>query len=260
MTGDTMKTSLTEDDQGRFAPPPEAAGNTYVPGEGLWDQHRRRVRETLAEIPLFGGLSADALASLACRGFVRTFPRNTIVIHEGDQTDSLHVILSGRVKVFLSDEDGRQIDLGQLRRGEYFGELAAMDDAPRSASVQTLELTRCMVISKTAFDECLNEYPAMAVTLIDELSRRFRGLTANVKSLALMDVYGRVARTLLELAIEQDDGTLVVPYKLTQQELANMVGASREMVSRILKDLSTGGYVTIRNRTITIQEKLPPAW
>lgn len=255
-----MKTSLGSNDQGTIVPPAAPDSNGYHPGEGLWDQHRRRVCETLAEIPLFSSLNTEALASLARRGFVRTFPRNTIIIHEGDQTDSLHVILSGRVKVFLSDEDGRQVDLGQLGRGEYFGELAAMDDAPRSASVQTLELTRCMVISKEAFYESLKENPAMAVLLIDELSRRFRGLTANVKSLALLDVYGRVARTLLNLATEQEDGTMVVPRKMTQQELANMVGASREMVSRILKDLSTGGYVTIRNKTITIQEKLPPAW
>lgn len=230
------------------------------PAQGLWEQHRSRVQQTLAQMPLFEGIDDNALATLAYRGIIRSFPRQTIIIHEGDQTDSLYVILSGQVSVFVSDEDGRQMDLGRLSRGDYFGELAVLDHAPRCASIKSLELTRCMVISRAAFYDCLHENPAMAVSLIDELTRRFRRLTGNAKSLALMDVYGRVAHTLLSLATEREDGTLVIPGKMTQQELANRVGASREMVSRILKDLSNGGYVTIRNKTITIQEKLPPAW
>jgi len=214
----------------------------------------------LENVPLFQGLSKTDMAALSSHAVIRTHKKNTIVIHEGDHSDSLYVILAGRVRIFLSDEDGKEVDLNILCPGEYFGELAALDNFPRSASVITLEECRFTVVSKKEFDSCLTKNPQIAVRIIDELSARFRSMTENVKSLALMDVYGRVARTLINLAAESDDGKLVIKQKLTQQDLANMVGASREMVSRILKDLTKGGYITVKNKYITIQEKLPHAW
>ena len=213
----------------------------------------------LRNVSLFADLSDDDIDTISTLTATRTFPKNTIIISEGDHSDSLYAILSGKVKVFLSDDEGKEIILNIQGPGEYFGELALLDDAPRSASVMTLEESRMAVISKQAFDDCLSKNPELSLRVIRGLSARLRSLTENVKSLALMDVYGRVARTLLELAEPQGD-VLVISQRLTQRDIASMVGASREMVSRILKDLSTGGYITIKNKNITINEKLPPGW
>lgn len=213
----------------------------------------------LRKVSLFSDLSEAELQSISSVTAVRTYPKNTIIISEGDNSDSLYAILSGKVKVYLSDDEGREIIINIQGAGEYFGELALLDDSPRSASVMTLEETRLAVISKSAFEECLTKHPELGLRIIRELSARLRHLTQNVKSLALMDVYGRVARTLLDMAEPAGD-KLEIRQKLTQRDIASMVGASREMVSRILKDLSTGGYITIQNKTITINEKLPPGW
>jgi CRP/FNR family cyclic AMP-dependent transcriptional regulator len=213
----------------------------------------------LRKVSLFSDLSEAELQSISNVTAVRTYPKNTIIISEGDNSDSLYAILSGKVKIYLSDDEGREIIINIQGAGEYFGELALLDDAPRSASVMTLEETRLAVISKSAFEECLTKHPELGLRIIRELSARLRHLTQNVKSLALMDVYGRVARTLLDMA-EPSGDKLEIRQKLTQRDIASMVGASREMVSRILKDLSTGGYITIQNKTITINEKLPPGW
>jgi CRP/FNR family cyclic AMP-dependent transcriptional regulator len=171
----------------------------------------------------------------------------------------MYVVLNGKVKVYLSDDEGKEIIINILKEGDYFGELALLDESPRSASVMTLEDCKFAVLSKLAFDECLTSNPEIALQVIRGLSARLRYLTENVKSLALMDVYGRVARTLLEMA-EDQNGVQVINQKLTQRDIASMVGASREMVSRILKDLSVGGYITIESKSITINEKLPHGW
>jgi len=213
----------------------------------------------LNAVPLFAGLPESDLQAISSLSVTRQFPKNTLVICEGDHSDSLYVILSGKVKVFLNDEDGREVTLNLQGPGEYFGELALLDEAPRSASVITVEETRLAVLAKSAFDQCMEKNPKMALQVTRGLARRLRELTENVRSLALMDVYGRVARTLLELA-EERDGKLVVTQRLTQRDIASMVGASREMVSRILRDLTRGGYITTRNRVITINERLPAAW
>jgi CRP/FNR family cyclic AMP-dependent transcriptional regulator len=213
----------------------------------------------LGKVSLFEGLPEENLKALADLATIRTFPKNTIIISEGDDSDSMYVVLSGQVKVYLSDDEGKEIILNILKDGDYFGELALLDEAPRSASVMTLDDCKLAVLAKTAFDECLKANPAIALQVIKGLSARLRYLTENVKSLALMDVYGRVARTLLEMA-EHEGDVQVIKQKLTQRDIASMVGASREMVSRILKDLSLGGYITIENKKITINEKLPPGW
>jgi CRP/FNR family cyclic AMP-dependent transcriptional regulator len=196
---------------------------------------------------------------LSDNGVTRNYPKNVVLITEGDRSDSFYVILSGKVKVFLSDEHGKEVQLNTQGPGEYFGELALIDQAPRSASVMTLEPSQLAVVSRQDFQRCLAENPDIAVELISFLVSRVRSLTESVKNLALLDVYGRVARTLLNLSSEQDD-QLVIKERLTHQEIANRVGASREMVSRIMKDLCTGGYIQIRDHKIFIQEKLPPGW
>lgn len=200
----------------------------------------------------------DELTTLARAGGIKAYPKGTIVVSEGDETDAFYVILQGRVKVFASDEDGKEIVLATQRAGECFGEIV-LDGGPRSASVMTLEPAKFAVIPHARFREFLHEHPAFAAQLVEKLAERVRGLTATVKSLALMDVYGRVARLLLDLAVEHE-GRMVVPDKLTQQELANRVGASREMVSRILKDLTLGGYIVAEEGRYVIRRKPPRRW
>jgi CRP/FNR family cyclic AMP-dependent transcriptional regulator len=213
----------------------------------------------LENIALFSGLSESDMAAISNLAVTRSFPKNTLVICEGDTSDSLYMVLSGKVKVFLSDEEGKEVTLNLQGAGEYFGELAILDEAPRSASVITTEDTKLAVLSKSAFEKCMEQHATIALTIMRGLARRLRELTENVRSLALMDVYGRVARLLLEMAEEQD-GKNVIKQRLTQRDIASMVGASREMVSRILRDLSIGGYITIENKIITLNERLPPAW
>jgi len=213
----------------------------------------------LNKLYMFSELAPHETEILTQHSTTRTYPANTILISEGDSTDSLYVVLDGEVKVFASDHHGKEVILNILGQGEYFGELALLDDEPRSASVKTMVPTRVMVITKHDFKNCLAADSEMAYKLIEVLIRQVRALTGNVKNLALLDVYGRVARTLLDLA-ENVDGKMVIEQKLTHQDIADMVGASREMVSRILKDLVSGGYITVESKRYTINEKLPPGW
>jgi CRP/FNR family cyclic AMP-dependent transcriptional regulator len=212
-----------------------------------------------SKIPLFSPLSKQELEVLSAHAVTKSYRPNTILVNEGGEGDSLYVIESGRVKVFLSDEQGREIVINVLGPGEYFGEIALLERSPRSASVITTEASRIAIISRSDFEACLAANPGIAFELIRGLIQRLKAATENVKSLALMDVYGRVARLLLQLA-EDRDGTLVVPQKLTQQEIADRVGSSREMISRILKELKSGGYIDVEGGQIRILEKLPQGW
>jgi CRP/FNR family cyclic AMP-dependent transcriptional regulator len=203
-------------------------------------------------------LTAAELRALSEQGTVKSFQKNAVIVSEGDETESLYVILSGRVKVFVADESGKEIVLGTQGPGEYFGEMV-LDGGPRSASVMTLEPSRFVVIPKRNVRDFLRGQPEFAIRLIEKLIHRSRALTASVKNLALMDVYGRVARLLLDLA-EDDGGTLVIREKLTQQDIASRVGASREMVSKILNDLATGGYLSVSHKRITLHRAPPRHW
>jgi len=196
---------------------------------------------------------------LARRGQVRNIARNAVFIHEGEKGESLYVILSGRVKVFVADEDGREMVLDFHGPGDYVGEMA-LDGKPRSASVIAVEPAVCSVLTRDALRSAIASNPDVAMNLIGTLIERARIATDNVRNLALMDVYGRVARLLLSLAVEQPDGKMIVPERLTQQDIADRVGASRDMVSRIFKDLTIGGYVTVADRQITLNRKPPPRW
>lgn len=210
----------------------------------------------LENVPLFSGLAAEALAEIELHGSLKSFKKNAIIIKQDDESYSLYVILSGRVKVFVSGEDGREVVLNHQAAGDYFGDLALIDKQPRVASVMTTEASKLMIISRDDFLTCLSRNPEIAINLIKPMTRRMRMLAQNVSSLALMDVYGRVARILLQQA-EENDGELVTG-RITQQEIADMVGASRAMVSRILKDLKAGGYISIHRKCVTIHRQLPP--
>jgi len=212
----------------------------------------------LENVPLFAGLSKEALAEVEQHGSIKSFRKGAIVINQDDETYSLYVILSGSVKVFISGEDGREAVLNHQSTGDYFGDLALIDKQPRVASVMTTEPSTFMIISRENFLTCLSRNPEIAINLIKPMTERMRMLAQNVSSLALLDVYGRVARILLQQSHEEN-GEMVTD-RLTQQEIADMVGASRAMVSRILTDLKAGGYISVDRKRITIHQKLPQRW
>jgi CRP/FNR family transcriptional regulator, cyclic AMP receptor protein len=195
---------------------------------------------------------------LAALGRLRSYPKNTVFITEGDSSDSVFVVLSGRVKIFLSDSEGHEMILDMQGPGEYVGEMA-LDGKPRSASVMTMEPTAFSVVGRDPIREAIRHNPDFALDMISKIIDRARLATNSVKDLALLDVYGRVARLLLNMAVETD-GKLAIPDKLTQQEIAERVGASRDMVSRIFRDLTAGGYIKVENRMITITKKPPARW
>jgi len=203
-------------------------------------------------------LQHETLRNITATGVVRTFPRNTVLINEGDVGDALYVVLSGRVKVYSSNDAGREFVIDFHGPGEYVGEMT-LDGEPRSASVITVEPTTCAVVNRAQFRDFILAHPDFAMHLIERLIHRVRVTTSNLKSLALSDVYGRLVRLLNALAIERD-GRLVVPEKLTQQDIADRVGASRDMIGKLMKDLVGGGYLAVEERTITILKKLPTGW
>jgi CRP/FNR family cyclic AMP-dependent transcriptional regulator len=203
-------------------------------------------------------LAQDTLRAIAASGVVRHFPKNAVLINEGEHGDSLFILISGKVKVYTSNEAGKEFIIDFHGPGEYVGEMS-LDGAPRSASVMTVEPTACAVVNRAHFREFILAHPDFALHLIEKLIERVRRTTENVKSLALSDVYGRLIRLLHALA-EERDGKLVIPEKLTQQDIAERVGASRDMISRLLKDLVGGGYLAVEDRTITILKRLPTAW
>jgi CRP/FNR family cyclic AMP-dependent transcriptional regulator len=195
---------------------------------------------------------------LATLGRVRSYPKNTVFITEGDSSDAVFVILSGKVKAFVSDSEGHELILNTQGPGDYVGEMA-LDGKARSASVVTLEPSTFSVVQREPLREAIRRNPDFALDMISKVIERAREATDNVKNLALLDVYGRVARLLLNMAVESD-GKLRIPEKITQQEIAERVGASRDMVSRIFRDLTVGGYISVENRIVTINKKPPARW
>jgi len=189
---------------------------------------------------------------------IRRYPKNTIVVSQGDRGETVFFILEGRVKVYVSDDGGDQVVVATQGRGEYFGELS-LDDGLRSASVVTLEPTLLAVVPKALFRELVASEPDLAVQLIGHLIGRVRTLTERVADLALMDVYGRLVKLLHEQSSPRADGARTM-RRLTQQDLAEHVGSSREMVSRIFKELVAGGYVSMTPDEIVVHKVPPRRW
>jgi CRP/FNR family cyclic AMP-dependent transcriptional regulator len=212
----------------------------------------------LERVPLFASLPAADVASVESHSAVRSYRKNTVVVQRGDESASLYVLVEGHARVFLADDHGREVTLNTLGPGDYFGELALLGETARTASVITTEDCRCMVISRAEFLDCLAGQPRIALALIRGLVERVGSLTEQVSKLALRDVYGRVRDTLVEQAREEG-GVLVTP-RLTHNDIAQMVGSSREMVSRVLKDLREGGYVSVNDKRIVLHKKLPERW
>lgn len=211
------------------------------------------------QLQLFETLSLDERKDLATHFVIRQYPKKALIINEGDDTRSLYVILKGKVKIYLADKDGKEVILNTLTTGDYFGEMSLLDDGPRSASVITLEGSQFAVLNKPAFIDCISDNPQISFKIMQELSSRLRALSGNIRSLALMDVYGRVARLLLELAVEQD-GQKIINEKLTQNDIAAHTGASAKMVGRIMQELKKGGYVRKEGQSLIIDKPFPARW
>ncbi len=219
----------------------------------------QNVFSALKEIPFLSGLSDEALNTLASQAKKCQYPKQSHIISEGDESSSLFILLSGKVRVFSSDHEGKEVTLLIQNPISYFGELALLSDEPRSASVTTLEKTTCAVISRSDFKQWLLDKPEIAFGLIQDLASTVRRLTDKVKQLALSNVYERTIQVLQDLAEEEQDCS-VIRNRPTQQELANMVGASREMINKIMKELTKGGYVVVQDKSLRIEKKLPAAW
>jgi CRP/FNR family cyclic AMP-dependent transcriptional regulator len=209
----------------------------------------------LKAVPLFSSFPDDQLRLLAGVVTRKSTPRSTTVIAGGDTTDSLYIVLSGRLKVMMSDADGKEVILSILGPGEFFGEMGLIDDAPRSATVVAIESCELLSIAKRDFKKCLAENFEMTMAVMRGLVRRLREADRKIGSLALLDVYGRVARLLLDMS-ETVEGEKIVTKRLPKQDIAKMIGASREMVSRVMKDLQMGGYIEVRGSNIVLRDTI----
>lgn len=217
------------------------------------------VSRTAAEQEKLIAMLRPGLGRLASRGILRSYRKNTIILNEGEPGDSLFVLLQGQVKVYSTDENGREITYGMIGAGDYFGEMS-LDGGPRSASVMTVEPTLCALVARHAVQQHLAEEPEFAMELVSQVIRRARSATETARQMALLDVYGRVIHTLES---QQGPAATLNPIQLNQithQQIASRVGASREMVSRLLKDLEKGGYVELGIKRITLKKKLPARW
>ncbi|MGZ8267061.1 MAG: Crp/Fnr family transcriptional regulator [Burkholderiales bacterium] len=209
----------------------------------------------LKNVPLFSSFSDQQLATLAPAVQHRRFPRGSYVIRAGEETDALYIILAGRAKVLIPDDDGNEVILSMMGPNDFFGEMGLLDDQPRSASVETVEPCEMLRISRGAFLNCLKDNFDAAMLIIRNLVKRLREADRKIESLALIDVYGRVARLLIEMAQQQPDGQWVIERAPPKQEIARMIGASREMVSRVVKDLNDKGVIRAEKRKIIVLDR-----
>lgn len=207
----------------------------------------------LNAIPIFHNFSDMQLQSVGAHLALRVFDKGQVILREGEPGDAMYVVVSGQVKVFSSDPDdpSREVILKTLGTGEFFGELPVFDNEPRSASVAALDRCHLQVLSYRAFQRAIESSPDIAHKVLKTLAQRLRAADRKIGDLALLGISGRISRVLLELAI-MSNGQRVVGDPFTQKDLANMIGASREMVNRTLKDFEEGGYISIQRKSITL--------
>jgi CRP/FNR family cyclic AMP-dependent transcriptional regulator len=207
----------------------------------------------LASVPMFSGLQRDELLKFAELTRERTYPKGSVILFQGDPGDSLYVLRQGRAKVVLIGEDGREVILGVLEPGAHFGELALIDDQPRSAHVIAMEDSQLLILRREDFRRRVEANPSVAWALLTELSRRLRRADQKIGGLVLLDVPGRISRLLLDLSSESTNGTIEKP--LTHQTIAQMIGASRETVSRAMKDFQQEGLIRVERRRIAVANR-----
>lgn len=213
--------------------------------------------ELLRRVPLFAALTPAQAANIADAIVKRRFKRGELIVEQGKKTNALYIILAGRSRVLSADSRGREVILATLHSGDYIGEMSLIDDEPHSATVRADVQTDVLVLGREAFSRCLPDSSSMSYNIMRGLVRRLRQADRKIESLALMDVYGRVARALMDFVIEDGAGNYVVRERISRQDLAKMVGASREMVSRVMKDLEERGFVqTQEDGSMLVKERL----
>ncbi len=213
----------------------------------------------LANTPFFSEFPEHVLGSIEEKSVEGKFKKNMHLVIAGDECHSAYLMLEGTAHAYTNDTNGDEFIINSFRAGDCFGELGVLDGLPRTANVITTSACRCLVIPKIELIRAIESEPGVAAAVIRTLVGRIRGMTEDVSCLALMDVYGRLARVLTAEAQVDEHGVLRME-RVTHQELSKRVGASREMVSKILKDLKIGGYLTIANNGIVIEKKLPERW
>lgn len=187
----------------------------------------------------------------------RRFKRGEMIVEQGKKSNALFIILTGRARVITSDARGREVILATMSPGDYIGEMSLIDNEPHSASVRCEVQTDVLMLGRVEFARCLPENTSMAYAVMKGLVQRLRSADRKIESLALMDVYGRVARALIDASEPDSEGQNIIRDKVSRQDLAKMVGASREMVSRVMKDLEERGYIeTMGNGAVVIRERL----
>jgi CRP/FNR family cyclic AMP-dependent transcriptional regulator len=214
------------------------------------------VETPLRDIPLFSCLGEEEISYLESVAHRRTYPKNAVLISEGDEGDQLYVIRRGKIKVVVTDDAGRELVINHLGPGDYFGEMALIDGESRSATIVTTEPTQVLALRRDDFQKLLTLHPALMLDLLKVMARKVRIATSKLESLAFDDVYARIVKLLMSLASPVGN-QWVVEERLTHQEIANRICASREMVSRILKALADGGYLSTEKKRITVRKRLP---
>lgn len=209
----------------------------------------------MADIPLFSGLTDDDLRLIKENAVVRTFPKGTVLIFEGDLTTALYVVLKGRAKAVSIDEEGRQIIHNEFKAGDIFGEMSFLDGKPRCATVLTSTIATVAIFERKNVEKLLCNRPQLTLRIIQGLLKKLRDATRKVEELVFMDAFGRVTQLLTQLAGPRKS----IGIRLTHQDIAERVGASREMISRILRELVKSGYISRRDKIITLKKDLPPS-
>jgi len=227
----------------------------------MMDYDQDKLIKQLGAVPVLSALTREELKLFIDRAEFVRFPKNTVIIEQGAHTTGLYIVISGKVRVYLTGDDDmfdrpKEVSLSIEGEGSYIGEISLLDLEPRTASVKTLEDSTFLLISREALTQVIHQNPEVALSLINGITKRFRSTIDSVKRLAFSTVYKRLVAVLMEMS-EPDGDKRVIKERLTHQYLADMVGSSRVMVSRILKDLSVGGYVTTEKGQMVIHRKLP---
>ena len=218
-----------------------------------------RAEQALTQVPLFSGLDGVVCRKIVSQGRLQCVSRGAVVVTEGDAPKGLYLVLSGRLKVFLNDDAGREVVLTIEESGSAFGEISLLDEEPRSASVAAIEPCELVVIGREALFDLLRKNPELSLAMIRSLAALVRRLSGNIRTLALKNIYSRLIH-LLESRAQQEGDHRVIHERLTHQLMADMIGASREMVSRIMSDLGKGGYIETSREAICIKRRLPSGW
>ncbi len=208
---------------------------------------------TIASLP-------PSIARLSQAGVLRSYKKKTIIVSEGDSGDTLFVLLEGSVRVYGQDTNGREVTYGHIDAPSYFGEMS-LDGGPRSASIEATTACKCAVITRERVRTELATSSELAFELITKITARARAATDTVRSMALKDAYGRLREVLEQLASEPDDfGHRKIKSGTTHASLALQIGTSREMVSKILRDLDKGRHIDVTGRSMLLLTPLPPRW